>query len=125
MNRGEFVVSIDDVLRMENERDIDGLVNVVLHDINPDIKIQSAAVLGKIGDVRAVEPLKKALKDPNKNVRYRAAKALGILMKSKIISEDIISQVMDLTSDLSSKTNHMLESIFKSPSSEIKKHKRR
>lgn len=44
---------------------------------NKDVREEAIHALGKIGDTRAVEPLIRALQDENSNVRGRAAEALG------------------------------------------------
>lgn len=42
-------------------------------------RLRAAQELGEIGDARAVEPLKEALKDPDKHIRKAAAEALDTL----------------------------------------------
>ena len=48
---------------------------------SPSVEIRCAAIqeLGRMGDQRAVEPLRGLLKDRDWNVRFRAVEALGAL----------------------------------------------
>ena len=62
-----------DVKRMEAEKDVDGLLKA-LGDEDWNVRGTTAEALGKIADVRAVEPLIKALGD--ENVRWAAKEAL-------------------------------------------------
>ena len=48
-----------------------------LHDIDPDVRVAAAIVLGWMRDEKAVEPLIKRLKDNVDEVRLAAIKALG------------------------------------------------
>ncbi len=50
---------------------------------DPNIRICSAIVLGKIGDKRAIEPVKQLLNDTDANVRKEAQIAYNELMKIK------------------------------------------
>ena len=43
---------------------------------NEDARREAAQILGNLGDTRAIEPLKKALKDENEDVRETAKIAL-------------------------------------------------
>ena len=52
------------------------LVIVVLMISAGYLRLVAAEALGKIGDVRAVEPLISVLKDSNRDVRKAAAEAL-------------------------------------------------
>jgi hypothetical protein len=56
---------------------VDELCKALLEDSNYKVRVQAAIVLGKLGDVSAVDSLIKALEDPNKTVRGIAAQALG------------------------------------------------
>jgi len=56
---------------------VDELCKALLEDSNYKVRVQAAIVLGKLGDVSAVDSLIKALDDPNKTVRGIAAQALG------------------------------------------------
>jgi hypothetical protein len=56
---------------------VDELCKALLEDSNYKVRVQAAIVLGKLGDVSAVESLIKALDDTNKTVRGIAAQALG------------------------------------------------
>lgn len=48
-----------------------------------DVRKQVALALGKIGDARAVEPLTKALKDKDREVREAAKQALEEIKAKK------------------------------------------
>lgn len=63
------------VLAMWILKDVSGFINA-LEDDNKQIRRFSAGALYKIGDARAVEPLKKALDDEDKEVREVAKEAL-------------------------------------------------
>jgi len=56
---------------------VEELCKALLEDSNYKVRVQAAIVLGKLGDVSAVESLIKALDDANKTVRGIAAHALG------------------------------------------------
>jgi hypothetical protein len=56
---------------------VDELCKALLEDSNYKVRVQAAIVLGKLGDVSAVDSLIKALDDANKTVRGIAAQALG------------------------------------------------
>jgi len=56
---------------------VDELCKALLEDSNYKVRVQAAIVLGKLGDVGAVDSLVKALDDANKTVRGIAAQALG------------------------------------------------
>ena len=53
---------------------------VALRDANKGVQVKVAAVLGKIGDARAVEPLIRALGDKNADVRCEVVETLEKLM---------------------------------------------
>lgn len=56
---------------------VEELCKALLEDSNYKVRVQAAIVLGKLGDVSAVDALVKALEDANKTVRGIAAQALG------------------------------------------------
>jgi HEAT repeats len=70
---------------------------VVDEDSNYKVRVQAALVLGKLGDTRAVQPLIRALGDPNKTVRGIAAGALGQLGDSAAV--DPLRSLMRRESD--------------------------
>jgi len=63
------------LVRMELEKDVQGLVNALKH---PDysVRAEAARILGLIGDKRAVEPLLQTLNDVNSGVRSYVAGTL-------------------------------------------------
>ncbi len=52
-------------------------LTMALKDSDPYVRREVATILGKIGDTRAIDPLKEALKDPDIGVQSAAANALG------------------------------------------------
>jgi HEAT repeat protein len=63
------------VAKMEANRDVEGLIHA-LSDKDNIVRMGAARALGWIGDVRAVQALKKALKDNDSAVRVLAEEAL-------------------------------------------------
>ena len=65
------------VAEILEENDVEGLIEALRHG-NEYVRENAAEALGKIGDVRAVYPLIRALlTDTHKDVRWYAAIALG------------------------------------------------
>jgi hypothetical protein len=56
---------------------VEELCRALVEDSNYKVRVQAAIVLGRLGDVSAVDALVKALGDTNKTVRGIAAQALG------------------------------------------------
>ena len=52
-------------------------LTIALKDSDSYVRREVATILGKIGDIRAIDPLKEALKDPDIGVQCAAANALG------------------------------------------------
>lgn len=67
--------------------------------INDNIRSQSAEILGKIRDRRAVESLIKRPEDTDSDVRTSSAEVLGKIEDSKVI-EPIIKELEDTGSDV-------------------------
>ncbi len=65
--------SAEELSSLQNEKDIDGLIELLKHD--EDVRIE--AVLGEIGDARAIELLIQTLSDKSSRVRFNAADKLG------------------------------------------------
>jgi len=63
-----------------DNRAVDPLIQVLLGDEEASVRAKAAEALGLIGDNRAVEALTQALEDENSNVRYRAQKALDMIL---------------------------------------------
>lgn len=59
------------------------LISIDENTIFPLRQNAAAEAIGRMGDTRAVEPLKKALKDEIRNVRSKAAEALGKIKTKK------------------------------------------
>ncbi len=51
----------------------------LLNDPHHDVRAHTAWALGKIGDARAIEPLKQLLQDPKEDVRTEVGVALASL----------------------------------------------
>lgn len=64
-----------------------------LKNQNPEVRLYAAIELGKLGDVRAVEPLIAALSDQDMNVRESAIEALGNLGKAAVVP--LIARLQD------------------------------
>ncbi|MCK4735562.1 MAG: HEAT repeat domain-containing protein, partial [Methanophagales archaeon] len=57
-----------------------------LNDKNPEVRVNAVMALGSIGDAKAVEPLKEALKrDKNEHVRVNTVDALGSIGDAKAV----------------------------------------
>lgn len=70
------MVTQNDINRMEQQRDLNGLINT-LNDSNLIIRRNAAKSLGNLRDIRAVVPLINALEDKYWKVQRNAAEALG------------------------------------------------
>jgi HEAT repeat protein len=53
---------------MKTKNDVEGLIKVLKYKKDFKVRAEAAWVLGKIGDNRAVKPLKQTLNDENWNV---------------------------------------------------------
>jgi hypothetical protein len=65
---------------------IDDLAHTLESDPSWRVRLQAVAVMGKLGDARAVPALIRALGDPNETVRGLAAQVLGDLGGSSAVS---------------------------------------
>lgn len=65
------------VAQLKEERNVDGLMSVLLRNMDDDMREAAAQALGSLGDTRAVDSLIESLADPAPRVRKEAAKALG------------------------------------------------
>ena len=73
------MVTISDVMKMKESRDIDGLIQA-LQDPDISVRAEAASSLGALGDPNAVVPLISTLQnDSDPYVRSLAAKSLGFL----------------------------------------------
>jgi HEAT repeat protein len=66
-----------DVGKLMKKGDFKGLAKVLRQGDTPEIRIQAAEALGKIGNSTMLPPLIEALADPSDQVRCRASAALG------------------------------------------------
>lgn len=62
---------------MDKKNDIKGVIEALGYEKDVQVRREAAYTLGKIGNSNAVEPLMKALNDPDNHVRRQAADALG------------------------------------------------
>lgn len=92
LNFGDRLVRIKSTeileeLESADNKVIEALVIALLNDPDAFVRGFSAKVLGKIGDIRAIEALKKAREDEDGFVRHYAEEALRILeMKTRLLS---------------------------------------
>ncbi|MDD1675004.1 MAG: HEAT repeat domain-containing protein [Methanomicrobiales archaeon] len=102
-NQGEMTMMLGkifgpDVERMGSHQDLHGLIEALSHP-SYSVRRDAAVELGRLADVRAVEPLKKLLADRSEEVRVAAAHALGELGDSRAI-EALIRALTDRYPDL-------------------------
>jgi HEAT repeat protein len=70
---------------MEKKNDVKGLVEALGYEKDVQVRREAAYTLGKIGNSSAVEPLIKALNDPDSYVRRQAVDALGNIGDARAI----------------------------------------
>lgn len=81
----------DNVERMEAEKDVEGLIEVLRHGsrerqhLGPELRWVAAKALGRLRDARALEPLIEALKGEDHILRWHAATALGEIGDSRAV----------------------------------------
>ena len=76
-------------------------------------RVDAANALGRIGDIRAVEPLIEALKDEDKEVRMEAADALGLIGDTRAI--DPLQQLLEDESGVRNHAANAIKKIRKNP----------
>ena len=74
--------NVEDILIKLQDQSIEPLINALNHD-NPEIQMQAARILGKIGSEKALDPLIEALKDGNPEFRREVSLAI-----SKIVDKN-------------------------------------
>jgi HEAT repeat protein len=89
---------------------IPALIEALEKDSNEMVRANSAWALGSIGDSKAVEPLRKALKDPETWVRLRTVSAFK-KMKPKSVLKDIIECLDDKNDMVRDRTLETLKEI--------------
>ena len=67
------------------DHDLTQPLAALLHDPDPDLRMQVALALGELQDPAAAEPLRAALEDPDQNVRFHAIEALGRLRAASAV----------------------------------------
>jgi bilin biosynthesis protein len=67
---------VEDVLIKLGEQSIGPLITALNHP-NPEIKMQAARILGRMGDKRGLNPLIQALKDSNPEFRREVSLAIN------------------------------------------------
>ena len=60
----------------------DGLI-AALDDQSPQVRGEAAHALGKLGAIRAQQPLSRLVNDPDKFVQYEARQALSALDRAR------------------------------------------
>ena len=63
----------------------------VLHHKDPSFRLRAIGVLGELGDARAVEPLTSGLHDTNGRVRFEAARALALLGDARAVEPLLVA----------------------------------
>ena len=76
-NRAVNIATETAILKAEDERRYDKTLEDLLASPNAAVRARAALAAGRIGDVAAVTPLVKFLKDPSMRVRETAAFAIG------------------------------------------------
>ena len=74
--------NVEDILIKVWKQSIEPLITALNHD-NPEIQIESARILGKMGDETALDALIEAMKDGNPEFRREVSLAI-----SKIVDKD-------------------------------------
>ena len=64
---------------IRDQRSLKPLIFLLEHDQNIEVRWVAAIALGSLGSPEAIDPLTRALKDPDRYVRYGAAQALKAL----------------------------------------------
>jgi len=85
-----------------------GLLIKALEDQDDEVRRSAAAVLGTIGDEKAVAPLVKSLQDDDSEVRRRAARSLGIIRSDKAV-KPLVLTLEDDDADVRSRAAASLE----------------
>jgi HEAT repeat protein len=83
---------------------------MALKDNNSTVRMIAAQDLGKLGDIRAVEPLILALKDDNSWVRFSAAEALGNVYQN-INDSDINADDNDAQNNKTKAVKQLIQSL--------------
>lgn len=78
-------LSGSDVERMEAEKDVEGLTEVMRHG-GKHVRWAAAEALGKVGDARAVEPLIQAMQDEDDWLQEKAIEALGEIGDARAVN---------------------------------------
>ena len=74
--------NVEDILIKVWKQSIEPLITALNHD-NPEIQIESARILGKMGDETALDALIEAMKDGNPEFRREVSLSI-----SKIVEKD-------------------------------------
>ncbi|MFA5613617.1 MAG: HEAT repeat domain-containing protein, partial [Methanoculleus sp.] len=68
--------TVDDVTRFVSRQDLGGLITALESD-DAGTRWMAAGGLGELRDPRAITPLIRTLTDPDPDVRWKSAEALG------------------------------------------------
>lgn len=94
------MLTVLDVMNMKREKDVDGLIQA-LQDQDIAVRAEAASSLGKLSDMKAVEPLISMLQyDSDPYVRSLAARALGELGDPRAM-EPLRNAIMNDTMEVS------------------------
>ena len=104
-------MSIRDIEKMEERKDVNGLIKALIHK-NPEIRKLAASALGSydIRDARAVEPLITLLNDEDLETRKQAATTLGYIGRAKAVGP-LIEALKDINSGIREDAAYALGSI--------------
>jgi HEAT repeat protein len=100
-----FILSACSSAKSELQRNLKNLTSE-----NLETRLQAAKKLGELKDLKAVDPLVKALNDEDANVRKAVANALGKIGDAKAI-EPLINRLYDEDSEVVKSTLHALINI--------------
>lgn len=100
-----FILSVCSSSESELQRNVKNLASE-----NYEARVKAAKKLGELEDLKAVDPLIKALNDGDSDVRKTAANALGKIGDAKAI-EPLINRLYDEESEVSKAALHALVNI--------------
>lgn len=98
-NRNKKGFGTDNVQKLIEQRDVNGLIKALRYRPNSYVRQYAAIGLGNIADMRAVDPLIVALKDESWQVRETAASALGKI-GDKRAAEPLIFLLDDVSGEV-------------------------
>jgi HEAT repeat protein len=126
------VVSYEDIEKMEDEKDVDGLINA-LFDFNSDYRTETICALSNFNDENVLKALIKALNDDDQMVRREAIETLGIIGNPlavepliKALDDEnpfVICDVLDALAEIDDKKSiKSIERMLNSQDNDVKAH---